>query len=312
MSSRRLVAAAVVALSLAGPCFVAAQPVATAPGVAPTSRRFGGVREDHILNQLVTARILRRRQVGSTSVNLYLHLDGDVDAAFKPRTQTHPENYRGEIAAFRIGRLLSLDRVPPAISRAFPASALHLSAQTLVTIERDSTVRGAMIYWVPALRDSRIDQERERRRWASWLRQGDRLEPDSATRAEEISTLIVFDALIGNWDRWSGQNVPMDASGHLVYRDHNEAFSEPFGERMLQGVMRNLRQVQRFSRSVITRVRGLSDASIRAEMSLDPDSVHPPLTNVQIASVLHRRDALVAYVNELVHRYGETSVYAFP
>jgi hypothetical protein len=235
-----------------------------------------------------------------------------VEAAFKPRSSTHGDAYRAEIAAYRLNRLLGLNRVPPAISRTIPRAQLHLAQDTVVAVERDGSVRGAAIYWVPVLRDSRIDQERERARWAGWLRQRGVIPPEQNVRAEEISTLIVFDFLTGNWDRWSGQNVPMDASGHLVYRDNNGGFSEPFGAQMLAGVMRHLRLVQKFSRGVIDRARALTEASVQAEMALDGDPVHPPLTAQQIQSLLRRRDTLIAYVDDLVRRYGESNVYPWP
>lgn len=301
-----------VALALS-PLVVRAQalPQRTATAL-PGERTFAGVSEAHILEAIRTARIVGRQQVGSTSVNLHLHLAGDVDAAFKPRTVSNADAYRAEIAAYRLNRLLGLQRVPPAISRAVAASALHLSATTPVTIERDGTVHGAAIYWIPVLRESRIDQAREQQRWSGWLRAGSTIPPDQLTRAEEISTLIVFDVLTGNWDRWSGQNVPMDAAGHLVYRDNNGAFSEPFGDRMLAGVMRHVRLVQRFSRGLIRRARALTDASVRGEMALDPDAARPPLTPVQITSLLRRRDAVMAYIDDQVRRHGDAAVYAFP
>lgn len=277
-----------------------------------TTRTFAGFNEDHILESIRTDRILGREQVGSTSVNLHLRLNGDVDAAFKPRSRSHGEAWRSEIAAFRLNRLLGLERVPPATTRVILASQLHLSAQTQVVVDRDQMVRGAAIFWVPVLRDSRIDQVRERERWTEWLRQRGRLPPESATRAEEISTLIVFDFLIGNWDRWSGSNVPMDGAGHLIYRDNNGGFSEPFGERMIGAVMQHLRLVQRFSRTVVERARTMTAESVRAEMALDGEPRLAPLTDAQIQSLLRRRDTLVAYVDELVRRYGESAVYTFP
>jgi hypothetical protein len=303
---------AVLAASLVIVPFVSRAQAPPTAVAATSGRMFNGVSEDHILEAIRTARIVGRQQVGSTSVNIHLRLAGDVDAAFKPRSISHSDAYRAEIAAFRLNRLLGLDRVPPAISRVVPAAALHLSAETPVTIERDQSVRGAAIYWVPVLRDSRIDQDHERSRWSAWLRQGNAIPPEQSARAEEISTLIAFDVLTGNWDRWSGQNVPMDSAGHLVYRDNNGGFSEPFGDRMLAGVMRHLRLVQKFSRGLITRARAMTEASVRAEMALDPDSAHPPLSAAQITSLLRRRDALVSYVDELVRRYGESAVYVWP
>jgi hypothetical protein len=46
-------------------------------------------------------------------------------------------------------------------------------------------------------------------------------------------------------------------------------------------------------------------------MALDPDRQHPPLTDVQIRSLLRRRDALVQYVDGLVARHGARNVYAW-
>jgi hypothetical protein len=103
----------------------------------------------------------------------------------------------------------------------------------------------------------------------------------------------------------------MDASGHLIYLDNNGGFSEPWGERMQSSAMHNLRQSQRFSRSVIERARALTETSVRAEMALDGDSSHPVLTATQIASLLRRRDAMIAYVDELVRRYGADNVLCF-
>ncbi|MFO0628005.1 MAG: hypothetical protein U0325_20690 [Polyangiales bacterium] len=288
-----------------------AQPAPQAPDAGGAPRTFGGVAEDRILDAIRTGRIVGRQNVGSTSVNLHLRLAGDIDAAWKPRTSTHGETYRAEIAAYRLNRMLGLARVPPAVSRTIPRAALHLAPTSPVIAERDNTVRGAAIYWVPVLRDSLIDRPREIERWSSWLRQGREVPADQRARAEEISTLLVFDFLTGNWDRWSGSNVPMDAAGHLIYRDNNGAFEEPFVLGLMQNGMSWLRRAQRFSASVIARARALTDASIREEMALDGDPAHPPLTEAQRRSLLRRRDALMQYVDGLIRRHGEAAVLAF-
>lgn len=288
-----------------------AQPAPQPAQDAGPPRVFQGISEDRILDAIRTGRIVGRQSVGSTSVNLHLRLSGDIDAAWKPRTTTHGETYRAEIAAYRLNRLLGLSRVPPAVARAIPRAALRLPPTSTVVTERDQTVRGAAIYWVPVLRDSLIDRPREIERWSTWLRQGRTLPDDQRARAEEVSTLLVFDFLTGNWDRWSGANVPMDASGHLIYRDNNGAFEEPFVLGLMQHGMSRLRRAQRFSRSVIERARALTDASIREEMALDADPAHPPLTDAQRRSLLRRRDALIEYVDGLSRRYGESSVLVF-
>ncbi len=274
-----------------------------------SGRTFGDVSEDRILDAIRNARILGRQFVGSTSINLHLHLAGGIDAGFKPRSVTHADHYRAEIAAFRLNRMLGLTRVPPAISRVIPRVQLHVSDNAGVVADRDDSVRGAAIYWVPVLRDSMIDRTREIDRWTSWLRQGGTVPPDQTVRAEEVSTLLVFDYLTGNWDRWSGANVPMDTAGHLIYRDNNGGFEEPFPDAMLNRLGAWLHRTQKFSRAVIDHVRLLTDATVRTEMSLDPDRDHPPLTDSQLRSLLRRRDALLQYVDGLVSRYGATAVY---
>ena len=291
-----------------GPQVGRSQPAPQAPAVADT-RQFGGVSEARILEAIRSARVLGRQNVGSTSVNLHLQLEGGIDAAFKPRTITHGESYRAEIAAFRLNRLLGLSRVPPAISRAIPRATLRLASDSPVIFDRDRTARGAAIYWVPVLRPSRIDSAEDQARWGRWLRQGHTVPPDQTQRAEEISTLLVFDFLTGNWDRWSGANVPMDAQGHLVYRDNNGGFEEPFVDGLLQRSRSLLQRTQRFSRAVIRRARALTEASVRAEMALDPDRTSPPLNPAQIRSLLRRRDLLLEYVDGLARRYGEAAVF---
>lgn len=305
---------ATVSASLAWPWQAWAQstPPNTGANAPRSGRMFYALAEEQILAEIRTGRILSRRPVGSTSINYRCDLAGEIDCAYKPRSSTHGEAYLAEIAAFRLNRLLGLNRVPPACSRVVQRSVLRLPADSPVTVERDGSIRGAAIFWCPVLRESRIDQERERNRWTVWLRQRGTLADTDRGRAEEISTLIAFDFLTGNWDRWSGSNVPMDATGHLIYLDNNGGFSEPFGDRMLAGVMRHLRLVQRFSRSFVDHVRAMTDATVRTEMALDGDSAHPPLNATQITSLMRRKDALLAYVDELIRRHSAENVLCFP
>ena len=41
-------------------------------------------------------------------------------------------------------------------------------------------------------------------------------------RLAVVALLLVFDFLTGNWDRWSGANVPMDAQGHVRGSVHGD------------------------------------------------------------------------------------------
>lgn len=279
----------------------------------PSGRMFNGISEDRILETIRTAHVDGRHNVGSTSVNFHLVLSGGLDAAWKACYTDHCERYRAEIAAYRLNRLLGIARVPPAISRVVSRSTLRLAREATIPIvfDRNDEARGAAIYWVPVMRDSGIDRERDIERWSHWLRQGEAIPEDQSVRAEEVSTLLVFDFLTGNWDRWSGSNVPMDPGGHLIYRDNNGGFEEPFVDALMRRSMQWLRRTQKFRRSVIDRARAMTEQSVRAEMALDPDHDHPPLTDAQIRSLLRRRDALVQYVDGLVARHGARDVYAW-
>jgi hypothetical protein len=290
---------------------LAQAPDVPAPRVPSRGRMFNGINEERILEALRTAHVDARRGVGSTSVNFYLDLTGDIDAGWKACYVDHCERYRAEIAAYRLNRLLGLTRVPPAISRVLTRSTLRLARPCSIPIifDRTDRARGAAVYWVPSMRDSGIDRTREIERWTRWLRQGEEIPVDQMPRAEDVSTLLVFDFLTGNWDRWSGSNVPMDPGGHLIYRDNNGGFEEPFVDALMNRSLQWLRRAQKFNRAVIERARALTEASVRTEMALDPDREHPPLSDAQIRSLLRRRDVLVQHVDTLVARHGARAVY---
>src|ERR1700722_5134902 len=103
---RRVLIATFGVLSLVVPSGAWAQsPGVQAPAVRDagvrdggSGRTFGELSEDQILDAIHTARIHGRQFVGSTSINLHLHLAGDIDAGFKPRSLTHADHYRAEIA----------------------------------------------------------------------------------------------------------------------------------------------------------------------------------------------------------------------
>lgn len=280
--------------------------VARRPG-----RSFGSVSEEDILEALRNAPIQALNNVGNTSVNLRVDLPGDIDGSYKPSEERHPEHYRAEIAAFRLNQLLGLERVPPAVFRRVPRASLPNGERYGIFFTEEQS-RGAMIYWVPVLRSAGISSPEAFEAWMTQLTVGTRILPRDRARAEEISTLLVFDFLIANWDRWNGLNTLQDGSGHLVYRDNNGGFQEPLSATRYNRVLRFLHRTQRFSRRVIERARALTLESLQRSIAPDAVGDEALLNDVQLRAVLRRRDTLLAYVNELVARYGEAEVYAFP
>lgn len=279
-----------------------------------------------IVQALRQAQPTQLKPVGTTSVVFRMELPGEIDAAFKPRTKRHPDGYRAEVAAYRIGHALGMDNVAPVVPHQLPLERVRallapdaaqrwaeLSAELVVGPEK--LVHGAAIYWVPEMREIGIDTSQGVAHWRRWLAQarGDPPSRDKSKQiASQVSTLILFDTLIGNWDRFSGANAQGDRTGrHLFVRDHNVAFYDPppQQERMLA----RLKQVERFSRSVVSRLKALDEPALRKALAHPADPAgFMALTESQIAGVLDRRSTLLSYVAAIIDRYGEANVLTFP
>jgi hypothetical protein len=284
--------------------------LAAAPDL--TRRRYAGVSEDDIVRALRAQPVLAMREVGNTSINLRCDLEGDIDGAYKPSETRHLEHFRGEIGAFRVAQLLGVERVPPAVLRRFRREELPNGAALSRVRFRDGVSWGAMIYWVPVLRSAQIYSGPTLDRWTRLLTQGEAIPEGERNRAEDVSTVIAFDFLIGNWDRWHGTNTLQDRDGRLVFRDNNGAFYEPMPRGRYEIILAWFQRVQRFSRSFVTHARALTLEALRASIAEDALGDDALLNDAQLRGVLRRRDTLVQYVDALVSIHGEAEVYAFP
>lgn len=281
---------------------------------------------DAIMNEIVERRPRRLRQVGTTSVTLRMDLGDGLESAFKPRTRTHPRGYLAEIAAYRIARALEMDNVPPVIGRGLPRPARQERFESSrresdweairqnILWDAPGEARGAAIYWIPRMRSVGLETARDLQSITGWLQQAGELPEERSSIARDLSTMIAFDYLIGNWDRWSGGNVSGNAKGdRLFVRDHNLAFIEPLQGARYERIRRHLEQVERFSRGFIDRVALLDEPRLRLALAADPESEHRPiLDESQIAGVLARRRALLSYVGALVKIHGSERVFVWP
>lgn len=302
-------------------------PLAAALHVAAQDEPFlGGERSADAIERDLAERMPRRiRQVGTSSVTLRMDLGGDLETAYKPRTHSHRLGYASEIAAYRIARALGMDNVPPAVGRAVPRPALEERFESdhpedweaireEILWDAPGLARGAAIYWVPGMRQTELATLAGLERAQAWIAIDGELPPERAELARDLSTMLAFDYLVGNWDRWSGGNVTLDASGNRLFvRDHNVAFLEPVvGDRYAR-VRTGLERVQRFSRAFVARVVALDEASIRASLAEDPlGRERALLSDAQIAGVLMRKRALLSYVGALIEMHGREAVLAFP
>jgi hypothetical protein len=277
--------------------------------------------QDEILDVIASARSRSFKPVGHSSVVLRMRTVAHVTAALRVRTHEIQRGYQHEIAAYRVSRLLGLDNVPPAVYRRATWTEIRQrfndemldrrgSVRRAVLWDEDGSAPGAAVYWVKGLRSVGLENKA---RWQTWLQDGE-VPKGKVALARDLSTMVMFDFLIGNWDRFSGGNLPTDSSQQRAFlRDNDRSFSMPLLERRYEKLLEGLTLTERFSKDVVRHLEALDEASIRAELAQDPSHQTDPLLNAaQIADVLDRRATILSYIAALIEERGEDEVLFFP
>lgn len=287
----------------------------------PEGPAFLGLRDSALLGTLRERKAIGARGTAGSSLSMFLNLEGEIDASFKPHTY-RGQRWSGEVAAYRLGRLLGIERVPPATTRTFKVPVLEaLLRDEPDILERfksesvtydDNTVKGAVVYWVPVIHRAEVDRLESLPRWTRWLKQGGSIPPERLGFAQQLSDTIVFDYVTGNWDRWSIHNVLYGPRRKtLLIMDNNGAFGVKFSDSVWKRLETPLLQVERYSASLYRRLVGLREEDFREELTLDPsgDSL---LTDRQFELVFSRRDAVVKRIETLAREHGHDAVLCFP
>lgn len=281
--------------------------------------------QDTILDRLSTRVPRELEQVGTSSVTLKLDLGVGTNAAFKPRTRSHPRGYLSEIAAYRVARALEMDNVPPVVGLRIPRRLMEArftsdheedweAIRQEILWDAPGVARGASIHWIPRMRSTPLATYEGLSEAGPWLQIDQPMPPpERSAIARDLSTMLAFDYLIGNWDRFSGGNVSTDdGEQRLFVRDHNVAFQAPLTDHRYERLRGLLERSQRFSRAFVEAVRGLGEARIRAALAEDPEAeIRDILSDEQIDGVLSRRRAFLSYVGALIALHGEAAVLAW-
>lgn len=262
---------------------------------------------------------------GGTSLSLRLDFASGARAAFKPQ-QIHPQSDpRREIAAYRIDRMLGIGRVPPAKPATLAVADLIAAADPMVAAEvgqrfaqeaivSDGIVHGELSWWIPEIRDAkigefRIDEPQGMAMWSDYLQVGVKIPPQVHGIATQIAAMIVFDVVIDNSDRWTGNNTKGAPDQRTLYfMDNTLSFSLfTIGH---ESNLSELHHIQVFPRALIQRLRALTVPAIEAALDIGDDALAPLLHPAEIRALLARRDYVLKYVDALVSEFGEAPVLA--
>jgi hypothetical protein len=239
----------------------------------------------------LTAAPKAARSIGHTSIVFKIELANGKKCAFKPASRKGGKRYRGEIAAYRLAVALGLSNVPPAMPRAFrdaelrPVAPIDPYAEQVVVDEK-GLVHGALIPWIDKLEFAPLESDTK---WKGWLKHDAEIPEDQRTIAADVSTMIAFDFVTGNWDRWSGGNIGLDrVHNRLLFIDNDGAFFEVVPKDALARSRRLLSECDRFSKSFVEKLRAIDPAESIADL----------VTPKALAGVKERRDELLRILDQ--------------
>jgi len=280
---------------------------------------FLGMKDELLMERMKQGEIVQAKlNKGGSSISFRLDFADGSRAAFKPE-QTNPQTVpRKEIAAYRLNRLLGLNRVPPATSRTVhkdellgrlpadsPYSATRIMAETL--FDEEGFTRGEVSYWIPTILDSHLDAPESVLSWAKWMTIGEPIPADKVELMAQLSDLLLFDLVQNNSDRFSGGNLMVSKDQRVLYfMDNAFGFQvEPEGHMRCRAA---LSRCQKFSKKLIEALRRLEISSLRAALEPDPGV----LSEAELRGLLARRDVALHHVDALIAQHGAEKVLAFP
>lgn len=265
--------------------------------------------------------VVAAKPIGHTSIVFKLDFDTGGRAAFKPESKRGKGRWRGEVAAYRLGVALGLPHVPPAFAVAIEKATLERAARAKgagelfdeEVVARGPKVHGALIPWIDKLETWPFESSEWRARWQPALRAStdlSKVESETRRLLPAIASMIAFDYVTGNWDRWSGANVGRSGD-RVLFIDNDGAFFDPAPKEPLAKQKALLLGVERFSRSLYDALERIDDAWLERTFDKAPDGSPLVSTDVRRALVLRAKGVREA-IDGAIARHGRDTVLAFP
>jgi hypothetical protein len=176
------------------------------------------------------------------------------------------DTYRYNIAGYRLAQMVGLQTVPMSVERRYK--------------NKDA----AVTWWI----DEVMFDESGRQKLV------DKFGPDPERTAKQIHVMRVWDELIQNRDRNSG-NILWTKDWTLWLIDHTRAFRTG-------GSLLKPDEIVRIERTMFDKMKQLTEASVTQVMK-------GTLTRGEIRAMLKRRDAIVGLVETQIAKRSETAVF---
>lgn len=272
------------------------------------ARRFRGQDEDALLQAMATRPVQRvLHRFSSSTLVFHCDLGGGLEIAFKPARRGEHQWWKHEVLGYRLARVLGITgRVPPAVSRAVPASVIESFANDRDLIrERDGSIRGVAIYWMPVLHHSGLHAPEARDEWVRWMSARYDIPPEHRRRASQIAALIAFDYLQANFDRWNAANVAVDEHDDLVFRDNNRGW---FLENLTQVGRGGVDHIERIPAWLLPGIERATADAVRAEVRRDGLRFRRLETARYWAAYSARREALLQRLRAAIAEHGRERV----
>ncbi len=280
--------------------------VEPAPTVVDPRPRFRGELDEEALGRLCSLPVKSMKPLGGgSSIKLRVTLADGSQAAVKPN-QLRITRYQAEVAAFKLSRALGIMSVPPSCVRTFTKEQLQANMpkdlrermdQELIVDEKGN-VKTAIIQWVPGLRNMKLEQADW---WRPLLKAGEPIPNGKHKRVAEISTLLLFDYLLLNFDRWSGGNTT-EADGEMIFIDQGASFGPDKRHGHSRLMLKTLKWSERFPRAVAQSLFQLDLPALRSDMG-------ELVTDDEWESFLYRVEHARAYLKSLKKSNPKDSLF---